>query len=323
MTRLERYEYEAFTMGTLLKLALYAESESQARGAIDAGLAEIERLIPILNNYNSGSEVSRLSAPNHQPMNLSPDLAAVLRRAKRWYTLSEGAFDVTVGPLTRLWSRARREGKLPSPESLEAARSRSGWQHVRWIEDQPGSNESVSIELLREGMIIDVGGIATGYIIDRAVEAIQQRGIDSLMIDIGGDIRIGSPPPGSPGWKIAIAGVERNSPPLIQRVLKDCAITTSGDLNQFAEIDGVRYSHLIDPRTGDAARRRQSVTAIATTTIDADAGATALCILATHDAARIVDDFPLREAILIEIPTEATTRPRTHYRRWVRDPNEP
>jgi thiamine biosynthesis lipoprotein len=323
MTQSERYEYETYTMGTLLKLVLYAESKEQAQGAIDAGLTEIERLIPILNNYDANSEVSRLSLFVNQPMNVSPDQAAVLRHARLWHTLSKGTFDITVGPLTRLWSRARRERKLPSPELLDAARSRSGWQHVRWIEDQPGNNESVSVELLREGMIIDVGGIATGYIIDRAMEAIQQRGIDSLLIDIGGDIRVGRAPPDSPGWKIDIAGVGRNSPPLIQRVLEDCAITTSGDLNQFAEIEGVRYSHLIDPRTGEALRRRQSVTAIATTTIDADVGATALCVLEIQEAATLFDGFPLREAILIETQNAEPARPRTHYRHWVRDSIEP
>ncbi len=319
MSEMERYEYTAPTMGTMLKVALYAENEQQAQSAIDAGLNEIERLIPLLNNYDPTSEISRLAGKVHEPVKVSPDLGAVLRHARNWHELSEGAFDVTVGPLTRVWSGARRERKLPTTQSLDQARSRSGWSHIRWIEEESSGSGQLSLELLQEGMRIDVSGIATGYIIDQAFERIRASGIESLLIDIGGDIRVGESPPGSMGWRIDMAGLGKDAPPLSQRLLANCAITTSGDLNQFVEIDGVRYSHLIDPRTGDPVPRRQSATAIADTAIDADAGATALCVLGMERSANVFDKLPLEEGILLEMGLQIEPRGVTRYRHLAKD----
>jgi thiamine biosynthesis lipoprotein len=319
MSQLERYEYTAPTMGTMLKLTLYAENEQRAQRAIDAGLTEIERLIPCLNNYDPTSEISRLASKVHEPVNLSPDLGFVLVRAKRWHELSEGAFDVTVGPLTRVWSSARRDRKLPTPESMDQARSRSGWKHVRWIDQKSSGSGQHSLELLLDSMRIDVSGIATGYIIDQAFEKIRESGIESLLIDIGGDIRVGKSPPGSKGWRIDIAGLGKDAPPLSQRLLENCAVTTSGDLNQFVEIDSVRYSHLIDPRTGDPVPRRQSATAIADTAIDADAGATALCVLGMERSAILFDTLPLQEGMLLEMGLQLEPHGVTRYRYLAKD----
>jgi thiamine biosynthesis lipoprotein len=319
MTQLDRYEYSAPSMGTNLKLAVYAESEHKAQRAIDAGLAEIERLIPIVNNYDPDSEISRLSSQVRQKVRLSPDLSAVFRHARRWHEISDGAFDVTIGPLTRLWSQARRDRRLPVAETLDAARSRMGWQHVRWFDGDASKAGSDSVELLLEGMRIDISGMATGYILDRAFEAIRQVGIESLLIDVGGDIRVGKAPPGSDGWRIDIAGLGTASPRLSQRRLVDGAITTSGDLNQFVEIDGVRYSHLIDPRSGDPVPRRQSATAIAATALDADAGATALCVLGMERSPFLFEDLPLHEGILLEAEMSDPSRWPVRYRHLIRD----
>lgn len=323
MSQVERYEYTAPSMGTILKIAVYAENEQRAQEAIDAGLAEIDRLMPILNNYDPGSEISRLVSHVNDPVRLSPDLSAVLRHAERWHQRSEGAFDITVGPLTRVWSQARRDRTPPNPSSLDAARSRSGWQHVRWLERASSERDVATVELLLDEMRIDVSGIATGYIIDRTFEAIRQRGIESLLIDVGGDIRIGRAPPGAPGWRISIAGLGKDSPLLAQRMLEDCAITTSGDLNQFVEIDGVRYSHLIDPRTGQPLTHRQSVTAIASNAIDADAGATALCVLGMERSTHLFGELPLLEGILLELGMEDALLPALRYRHLIRDLSAP
>ena len=322
MSEMERYEYTAPTMGTMLKVVLYADNEQQAQQAIDSGLNEIDRLIPVLNNYDPSSEISQLPHKVNQTVKLSRDLGLVLQHAQRWYELSDGAFDVTIGPITRVWSQARRDRKLPTTESIERARSHSGWKFVHWIEDKSTEMGAASLELLLEGMRIDVSGIATGYIIDQAFEKIRERGIDAILIDIGGDIRVGESPPGSKGWRIDIAGLGKDAPLLSQRLLKNCAVTTSGDLNQFVEIDGVRYSHLIDPRTGHPVPRRQSATAIATTAIDADAGATTLCVLGMERSTNLFDAFPLQEGILLETGLHLAPQPTTRYRHLVRDHQE-
>jgi len=323
MSSVERYEYSAPSMGTVLKIAVYSPSEQHAQAAIDAGLTEIDRLIPVLNNYDPDSEISRLVTHGRDPVPLSHDLNAVLQHAKRWHELSQGAFDITIGPLTRIWSQARRERKLPSDESLNVARSRSGWQHVGSLEASSANAGALSVALLLDAMRIDVSGIATGYIIDRAFEAIRKTGIESLLIDVGGDIRVGQAPPGSKGWKIDIAGLGKDSPLLTQRILEHCAITTSGDLNQFVEIDGVRYSHLIDPATGWPVPRRQSATAVAPLAIDADAGATALCVLGMVQASKFFDSLPLREAILLETELEVESAAISRYRHLNQDLDAP
>lgn len=319
MNPLERYEYIAPTMGTLLKIVLYASSEHEAQDAIDDGLTEIERLMPILSNYDPESEISQLTTTAMEPVLLSRDLSQVLGHAKRWHLLSDGAFDVTLGPLTQVWSLARRDQKKPDPESLDAARSRCGWEHVRWIEQESSPKGTMAVQLLMDAMRIDVSGLATGYIIDRAFEAIRRRGIESLLIDIGGDIRLGLAPPLSHGWKVDIAGLGKESPLLSQRLLEHCAVTASGDLHQFVEIDGIRYSHLIDPRTGQPLRRRQSVIAIAPQAVDADAGATALSVLGMSGTTTRFDNMPLKEAILLESDLHSGGLSEVRYRRWVQE----
>ena len=325
--QLERFEYSTPTMGTMLRMVVYAPDEPGAQLAIDAGLDEIERLIPILNNYDPSSEVSKLTpaAPNSMP--LSSDLARTIAAAKRWHDLSAGRFDITVGPLTRLWSRARKEKRLPDPNDVVEAQNRVGWKNLRMFETESTTaiQETLSnpeqaklyepplrVELLANGMIIDVSGLATGYIIDRAFEAIARTGHDCILIDIGGDIRLGSPPPETHGWTIEIAGIGKNAPPLCKRLLHSCAITTSGDLNQYVEIDGRRYSHLIDPITGSPLERRQSATVIAATAIDADAGATALCLLGMENSSQQFDAMPLAEAYLMEVSKENATGSQSH-----------
>lgn len=321
-SQLERYEYSTPTMGTVLRMVVYSKDERGAQLAIDAGLDEIERLIPILNNYDPASEVSKLSQAAFRPAPLSLDLAGTLAAAQRWHELSGGQFDITVGPLTRLWSRARKEKRLPDPKEILEAQKQIGWKNLRWFQTDATTKDlkqqssplqtnltatPLQLELLSEGMTIDVSGLATGYIIDRAFEAIVATGHDCILIDIGGDIRMGSSPPESQGWTIEIAGIGKYSPPLCKRSLHSCAITTSGDLNQFIEIDGRRYSHLIDPTSGNPLERRQSATVIAATAIDADAGATALCLMGLENSSQQFDGMPLIEAYLMEVSKEEKT----------------
>jgi len=192
-------------MGTMLHLVVYANDEKRAQHAIDAGLDEIERLIPILNNYDPSSEVSRLSHAASGPSSLSSDLAGTLAAAKRWHDLSIGQFDITVGPLTRLWSRARKEKRLPDPSEIVEAQKRIGWKNLRLFQTEPTTTDRdqlsnpvqanfheypLRMELLAQGMIIDISGLATGYIIDRAFEAIVRSGHDCIRRLKAGRLRL-------------------------------------------------------------------------------------------------------------------------------------
>lgn len=298
-----RFEFSAPSMGSHVDFVVYAASQAEAKNAIDAGLAEIERLSTILSNYSPDSEISKLcSNPKGGWAPVSPDLAAVLQHSRRWHQLSAGKFDITVGPLTQLWRAQRKKKQLPSPALIEEAKGRCGWSLVGL--EPPSTSESPTqparVALLQDQMVLDLSGIAVGYIVDAAFEKMKMAGPRSILINAGGDIRVGDAPPGAQGWRIAIAGLGKTSPPLSMIQLENCAVTTSGDLNQFVEIDGRRYSHFIDPDSGDPIVRRQSVTVIAETTVDADAGATALAVLGMERAASLFDTMPITNAVLVE-----------------------
>lgn len=298
-TALDRFEYTAPTMGTKLRIVVYSESEASATQAIHAALDEIERLIPILNNYDPASEVSRLQKAFEEPIEISADLQRVLEIAVDWHERSNQAFDISLGSVFRLWSECRKRKELPSTDAAMQAIFTSGWS--QWQLHPPAQpEERAHVEIVTEGVILDTSGLATGYIIDRAFEAMQRTGHASMLIDIGGDIRVGSPPPQTRGWIVEVSGVHSDRRPLCRLVLDACAITTSGDLHQFVEIDGRRYSHIIDPKTRLPLQRRQTATAIAETCVDADAGATSLCVLGVEGAALQFDRMGLREAFVME-----------------------
>ena len=242
--KLLRFEASSPAMGSLVDMVVYAESESKAKLAIDAGFAEIARLTSVLSNYDDSSEIAKLcTAPVGQWNSISADLTGVLKQSQKWHALSDGSFDITVGPLTKLWRDCRKKKQLPSHFEIDAAKQRCGWESVSF-------DTSSNVSLLKPGMLLDLSGIAVGYIVDGAFEKMVASGPVCVLVNAGGDIRVGDAPPGSEGWRVTIAGLGKTSPPLAMLRLKNCAVTTSGDLNQYLEIDGRRYSHFIDPKTG-------------------------------------------------------------------------
>ncbi len=303
---LNRFEFSGPSMGSNIDMVVYAQTRSQATIVIDVGLAEIERLTMLLSNYDSKSEISKFcSSPTGQKIPLGQDLSRVLEQSQRWHRLSDGKFDITVGPLTQLWRNSRKNNQLPTLAEIAEAKHRCGWRYVEFDSAYATteSSHSLSATLLKPGMILDLSGIAVGYIVDAAFEKMMARGFRSILLNAGGDIRVGDAPPGSEGWRITVAGLGKAMPPLAMLRISNCAVTTSGDLNQYLEIDGRRYSHFIDPESGDPIERRQSVTVIAATTLDADAGATALAILGMNRTSEMFNSLPLDEVIFVEAGT--------------------
>lgn len=306
-----RFELSVPAMGSHLDMVVYAPTEHQAKAIIEVGLAEIDRLSPVLSNYDSMSEIMMLcSAPSGDWTPISNDLAAVLSQSRRWYKLSDGKFDITVGPLTQLWRTSRKRMQLPSLADVADAKLRCGWKFVELDPDSSNGLDDcpLRVSLLKPKMMLDLSGLAVGYIVDAAFTKMFSTGARHILLNAGGDIRVGDAPPGSDGWKIKIAGLDKESPPLAMLRLQNCAVTTSGDLNQFVEIDGRRYSHFIDPDTGDPIERRQSVTAIAATTLDADAGATAMAVLGMIRSSELFESLPLHEAIFV-VADQSDTEP--------------
>lgn len=279
-------------MGAPWTITAYAGSKTAASAGIDAAFAEVGRLERILSDYDPASELSVLSAAAPTTSRVSDDLWRVLAESVRIRDSSGGAFDPTVGPLTTLWRRARRSGRLPDPAKLAAARAAVGPSTLRL------DAVDRTVELRVPGMRLDLGGIGMGYAMDRAMDVLRMRGIRSAMIDASGDIAVSAAPPGRSGWRIAVARVDSNATehssarPTDSIELVDAAITTSGDAFQAVEIDGVRYSHIVDPRTGMGVAGRSAVTVIARDGTTADAVATAASVLGPEAGVSWVERIP-------------------------------
>jgi len=280
-----RYEARRPAMGSLVTIVVYAPNAGAAQRALDAAFERIEQINGIFSDYDSSSEALRLShaAPMARPQPVSPEMWTVLEHALRLSQQTDGAFDVTVGPLTRLWRRARRRHQLPSNERLRAALAAVGYQHVRL---DPGAR---AVQLLVPHMRLDFGGIAKGFAADEAIRTLRAQGIRRALVNAGGDIAMGDPPPGSPGWRIGIAPLEPNKPPSRFLRLANCGIATSGDAWQAVEIDGKRYSHIVDPHTGIGLVDHSSVTVLAPDCMTADSLASALSVLGPRRGIALID----------------------------------
>jgi thiamine biosynthesis lipoprotein len=282
----QRYEAARRLMGVSWTITAYAESKERAEAAVGAAFDEVARLERILSDYDPESELSRLSARSPVTATVGDDLWKVLERANWFRDASGGAFDPTVGPLTTLWRQARRAGRLPDPDKLAAARLAVGPSTLQC--DATGR----SVELRRPGMRLDLGGIGMGHAVDAAMDVLDRHGIRSAMIDASGDIAVSSPPPGKTGWRIAVEPLQGGMGDGGAIEIVDAAITTSGDAYQAVEIDGVRYSHIVDPRTGVGVVGPSAVSVIAADCTTSDAAATAASVLGPEAGGRFIEGLP-------------------------------
>ncbi len=301
---LARFEFLEPHMGTQFRIVLYAPDAAAAQRAARAAFARIAALDDSMSDYRASSELMRLSAQSGAaPARVSEDLFRVLVAAQDMARRSDGAFDVTVGPVVRLWRMARLSHKLPDAARLAAAEKLVGYKKIRL------DARARTVQLPAPGMILDLGGIAKGYAADAALAALEARGITRALVAGGGDIMVGDSPPGEDGWTIGIAPlVSPNAPPQRFVRLHNAAISTSGDAEQHVEIDGVRYSHIVDPRTGQALAGRRSATIIAPNGTTSDALATAVCVLGPERGLKLVNSLPGTAALFVmETPDGAQT----------------
>jgi FAD:protein FMN transferase len=291
---LERFSATQPHMGTKFEIVLYCPTKERADEAFAAAFERIARLDAIMSDYNSNSELSKLSrtAPTNSPVAISEDLFRVLAASDALSRKSEGAFDVTVGPLTKLWRRARRKHEYPAEGLLDAARRATGYRNLKL------DPRSRSVELLVPRMRLDLGGIAKGYAADEALEAMSRLGITHAIVNAGGDIVAGDAPPEEEGWRIGVASLEQDAPPSQFLCISNGAVATSGDIWQFVEIDGVRYSHILDPRTGLGLTNRSSVTIVAPTGIAADSLASAVSVLGPDAGMKLIERTAGTEALI-------------------------
>ncbi len=287
-------------MGSKFTIVLYARSEPQARAAYEKAFQRIHELDLVMSDYLDESELNRLSAasPTSQPIPVSNDLWPALVQAQEVSDWSAGAFDITVGPLTTLWRRAKREKKLPSSETLIAAMARVGYRKIELDETRH------TIQLHGTQMRLDLGGIGQGYAADQALQVLRECGLPRALVNASGDLAVGEPPPGESGWKVVFPGLNDSGQAEPQSMLV-CrqAISTSGDAFQFVEIEGVRYSHIVDPQTGLGVTESRSVTVLAKNCILADSLATAFCVLTPTKAIALANRLQIAVQLIRQSPT--------------------
>jgi thiamine biosynthesis lipoprotein len=298
---LTRYEFTEPHMGTRFQITLYAPDEATARQAAKAAFARIANLDHIMSDYQASSELMQLcKKAGGGPVHVSDELFTVLRCAQEVAKLSDGAFDVTVGPVVRLWRRARKIHELPDPQELARARELVGYDKVRLDE------KAHTVQLLKPGMQLDLGGIAKGYSADEALAVLKKHGITRALVAAGGDIVVSDPPPESPGWTIGIAPLEDpDRKPSRYLILKNAAVSTSGDAEQYVEVGGKRYSHIVDPRTGIGLVGRMSATVVARRGIDADSLTKVVAVVGQRGL-EIIDGLDGVAALLIRRTDQGT-----------------
>ena len=249
-----------------------------------ARVAEIEA---VASDYDAESELRLLcERPVGEWTRVSRDLSALLLRSQELCEMTDGAFDPSVGAYVRLWRRAQRAVELPDAERLSDAASSVGMEHLELSRGRA--------RLLVEGMRLDLGAIAKGYALDEALSVLEARGLRRALIDGGGDVLAGAPPPNHSGWVVAVSPLGADGPtwPL---ELKHQAVATSGDASQFVVIEGERYSHIVDPRSGWALRGSRAATVIAPDGATADALASAVCVLG-EDGVALLELLPGADA---------------------------
>jgi thiamine biosynthesis lipoprotein len=298
---LTRYEYERPEMGVPFRLLLYAPDQAGADQAAEAAFRRVQQLNDILSDFEAESELSKLSRSSGQGREIpvSDDLWFVLRRAQALAERSGGAFDITVGPCVNLWRRARRQHQLPDPARLAQARKAVGYQHLRL------NPKRQTVELLVADMRLDLGGIGKGFAVDEALKTLKRLGLSRALVEGGGDVVVGDPPPGKPAWRIELAPLDvTNAPPARFLLLKNAAISTSGDLYQRLEIEGKRYSHIIDPATGIGLTNHSLVNVIAPQGITADSLTKVVSVLGPQKGLKLVEATPGAAARVMRNPDE-------------------
>ena len=298
---IERDSGSRVIMGTLVRIQIRCESEQIAHEALTRAYAAMDQVDQLMSTYREDSEMSKINRlAAQEPVEVSPETFNLLRKAMEYSRMTDGAFDITVAPLIRLWRQVAREDRLPTQEELDQVLEKIGYEKIVL------SYENRTVFFAHEGVELNVDAIAKGYAVDRALIAIRRPGVRAALVDIGGEIAcFGQDRPGK-DWIVGIQDLfaDNLENPFNQEArwrvaLRDHAIATSGNYRQYVTISNKKFSHIIDPRTGMPAEKLPSVTILAPLTEDADALATAISVLGPKKGLALIDSIPDTEAFLV------------------------
>ncbi|QGJ68556.1 FAD:protein FMN transferase [Planctomycetales bacterium 10988] len=284
--QLRRVEISQVHMGVPFRIAIFAEDPLQGIYIFQA-FQRIKDLNQIFSDYEDESEISQLarSYEVNVPQQTSKTLFDLLQESQKINKRSEGAFDITISPLVKLWREGRKNNTLPSSEARKKALQQVGFSNLKL------NKKKQTVTFKQQGMQLDFGGIAKGYAVDEAVRILTEAGFKNVLVEAGGDLRVTGPPLDRESWNIGVAPLDAEAEPSQLLALNNLAVATSGDAFQYLEIDGKRYSHLVDSRTGKAVTTRSSVTIVAPTCTLADGLASAVSVLGPAKGIELIEKY--------------------------------
>jgi FAD:protein FMN transferase len=288
-------------MGTLVRITLYARDEDEARAAFAAAFARIGELDETLSDYKPESELNRITTSAvGTAVRGSRDLIRVLAASQDLAVATGGAFDITQGPVIRLWREARASGRLPDSDALREASTRSGYRKLH-VDRAAGT-----VRTDKAGMRLDVGAIGKGYAASEALAVLTARGIGSALVAVSGDLAFSNAPPGAHGWRVQLHSIDFASevPTVVQ--LTDAAVSTAGASEQYLAAAGRRYSHIVDPATRIALTDDITVTVVAKHGLDADGLDTAVSVLGVEKGLALIESRPDAAALIVQRTPDGT-----------------
>lgn len=296
----EQQERTRIMLGTVVTIRAYDGKGGNAYPSIDAAFRDMSR-IDSLCGYLESSEVSKINRAGDKPVRVSQEVLRIIDKSIHYSELSQGALDITVDPLSRLWNRFEGDELLiPAAKSLDSAKALVDYRALVVTDS--------SARLLMRGASIDLGALAKGYAVDRGVSVLESLGAAGGLIDAGGDIRTFGTKPDGTLWRIGLKNPR--APDSILRVFEmgGRSVATSGDYERYFMKDGIRYHHILDPETGFPARRCCSVTVITALACDADAIATAVFVMGPVRGMELVESLPDVEALIVVCEDDGTRR---------------
>ncbi len=285
-------------MGTSCSLVALAPagSDTKVQEVLQAVVGELRRLEALMSTWIEASPMSRFnSAPAGEEIDLAREILEVLHMSYRFHGQTGGTFDITSRPLIELWRQGAKQNRLPSEEEIARARNESNWDLLE-LSEQSASKSAGSAR-------VDIDGIAKGYAIDQALARMKQAGLDGGMVEIGGDLSLFGTGPESGSWRVAIRSPFEDRP-WGELAIAEGAVCSSGGYARSSEIEGRRYSHILDPRSGRPLVEGQSVTVIAPDAATADVWATALSVLGSKGLELLPDEGEI-EALVVSGEPEA------------------
>ena len=287
----EPFVKQTFVMGTRGTITIYGLNDEDAEAAAAEAVREMHRIESVMSTWKEESEISRLNRDSqNQPVKISKELFLLLNKAIMFSKMTNGAFDVTAMPVVRLWGFKGGEPELPSNAEIVESLKKVGWRKM--ILDAADT-----IVTLYAGATIDLAGIGKGYAVDRCAAILRDHGAESALVDLGGNMFAIGAPPGRETWSIGIRDPEDSGGVIGKLLIKDEGVATSGNYENFVVIDGKRYGHIVDPRTGRTVDHILSVTVIAPSATESDALSTGLFVMGPEKSRDIGEVLPGTSAV--------------------------